>query len=45
MMSGSLTLNDIRLEQGDQIRVKGENQILSLTSKTASDVIIVDVSA
>jgi redox-sensitive bicupin YhaK (pirin superfamily) len=45
MMSGSLTLNDIQLEQGDQVRVKGEDHILSLASKTASGVIIVDVSA
>ena len=45
VMSGSLTLNDLVLEQGDQVRVKGEVQTLSLTSKTASGLIVVDVPA
>lgn len=43
VMSGSLGLNDMHLEQGDQLRVKGEKQLLSLVSKTSSSVIIVDV--
>lgn len=45
VMSGSLTLNDIRLDQGDQLRVKGEDQRLPLISTTSSGVIIVDVAA
>ncbi len=45
VMSGSLTLNDLHLEQGDQVRVKRENLLLTLESKTTSGVAIVDVSA
>jgi redox-sensitive bicupin YhaK (pirin superfamily) len=45
VMSGSLTLNDMHLDQGDQLRVKGEDQRLPLVSTTTSGIIIVDVSA
>jgi redox-sensitive bicupin YhaK (pirin superfamily) len=45
VMSGSLALNDLLLEQGDQVRVKGEACTLSLESRTASSLIVVDVSA
>jgi redox-sensitive bicupin YhaK (pirin superfamily) len=45
VMSGSLALRDMHLDQGDQLRVKGEDQLLPLVSTTASSVIIVDVAA
>ena len=45
VMSGSLTLRDMHVDQGDQLRVKGEDQLLPLVSTTASSVIVVDVAA
>lgn len=42
--SGSISLNGTLLEQGDQGRVTGENEALSLASGTGGNFVLVDVS-
>ena len=42
--SGSMSLNGILLEQGDQGRVTGETRALSLASATGGSFVLVDVA-